>query len=238
MGAHNIHFWPRVAAKCLAAGAGLLAGGYASLASASWLRFGRTKTVARDQLLDRFMPDFDVVEHNQIPVAAPAEVTFDAAGSVDPEQSPVIRWIFRTRELAMGGHPQTKECGKSIIDRVTSLGWRVLAQEPRREIVFGAVTQPWLADVTFRPLDPETFASFAEPGYVKIAWTLRADPVGTDQSYFHTETRAKATDTTARQKFRRYWSLVSAGVVMIRWLMLRLTKKEAERRARLEWRSA
>ena len=233
MKAYGYRSRPRVVAECLAAGAGLAATGYGTYAGISWLRFGKVKKTASDKFLDRFMPELDVVEHHRIHVSAPAEATFAAARNIDPEKSPMIRCIFKARELVMGGRPQTEERGKSIVDRVTSLGWKVLAQDPRREIVFGAVTQPWLANVVFRPLDPEEFASFAEPGYVKIAWTLRADPIGPNQSYCCTETRAKATDAIARRKFRRYWSLVSAGVVLIRWLMLRLTKKDAERRARL-----
>ena len=51
----------------------------------------------------------------------------------------------------------------------------------------GAVTQPWQANVVFRPLPPEQFAAFNEPGYVKIAWTLRADSDGAAESIFRTE---------------------------------------------------
>jgi hypothetical protein len=91
------------------------------------------------------------------------------------------------------------------------------------------VTQPWLADVVFRPLEPDEFAGFREPGYVRIAWTLRADPAGSGQSLFSIETRVQATEPLARRDFRRYWALVSAGIAMIRWMSLRLTKKEAER---------
>ena len=65
---------------------------------------------------------------------------------------------------------------------------------------------------------------------VKIAWTLRADPIGESSSMFRTETRAVATDSTARARFRQYWSLVSPGVSTIRWLSLRPLKHEAERR--------
>ena len=68
----------------------------------------------------------------------------------------------------------------------------------------GAVTQPWRADVVFRPLPPEEFAAFHEPDYVKIVWTLRADSLGTTGSIFRTETRVLTTDPTARSKFRRY----------------------------------
>jgi hypothetical protein len=50
---------------------------------------------------------------------------------------------------------------------------------------------------------------------------------------FRTETRALATDPESRARFRRYWTLVSPGIVLIRWEMLRLVKREAERRARL-----
>jgi hypothetical protein len=96
----------------------------------------------------------------------------------------------------------------------------------------GAVTQPWLADVVFRPLPPEQFSRFDEPGYVKIAWTLRADPVSDSRSVFRTETRVVATDSSARMKFRRYWSFASPGIVLIRWLVLRPVKTEAEARAR------
>jgi hypothetical protein len=71
---------------------------------------------------------------------------------------------------------------------------------------------------------------FDEPGYIKIAWTLRADATSGAESVFRTETRAIATDGTARAKFRRYWSLLSPGIIVIRWAMLQPLKAEAERR--------
>jgi hypothetical protein len=79
-------------------------------------------------------------------------------------------------------------------------------------------------------LSPDEFAGFDEPGYVKIAWTLRADPVGIDRSVFRTETRAIATDAVARKRFRRYWALVSPGIVLIRVALLPAVKAAAERR--------
>ncbi len=102
---------------------------------------------------------------------------------------------------------------------------------PDREIVLGAITRPWEADVTFRGLPPAAFASFWEPGYVKIAWTLRADATGPESSVFRTETRAVATDEGAARSFRRYWSLASPGTAAVRWFSLRPLRHEAERRA-------
>jgi hypothetical protein len=82
------------------------------------------------------------------------------------------------------------------------------------------------------PPDPETFAAFNEPGYVTIVWSLRADPLSAGKSIARTETRVATTDPGARQKFRRYWSVSSPGIVLIRWALLQLVKSDAERRAR------
>ena len=101
-----------------------------------------------------------------------------------------------------------------------------------RAVVVGSVTRPWEPDVTFRAVPPHEFAGFSEPGYVKIAWTIRADEISAGESVFRTETRAIATDAHARKKFRRYWSLFSPGITLIRWAVLTPVKREAERRAR------
>lgn len=111
------------------------------------------------------------------------------------------------------------------------IGWVVLAERAGREIVLGAVTKPWQSDVAFRSIPSPAFAEFREPGYVKIAWTLRADPIGENETIFHTETRVATTDQAARKLFRRYWSFVAPGVELIRLAMLRPLKKAAEHRA-------
>ena len=64
-----------------------------------------------------------------------------------------------------------------------------------------------------------------------------AGPLGPNTSRFASETRALATDSTARQKFRRYWSFARFGIVAIRWLLLPGVRREAERRWRSEKRA-
>ena len=151
---------------------------------------------------------------------------------MDLQDSAVIRGIFRARELLLGSKPDDRPLPRGLLTQTKALGWGVLAEVPGREIVMGAVTQAWLADVVFRALPPNEFTAFSEPGYVKIAWTLRADAIGPTESVFRTETRAMTTDPTARAKFRWYWSKTSPGVWLIRRMLLGPLKKEAERRAR------
>jgi hypothetical protein len=130
--------------------------------------------------------------------------------------------------MAMGDTADDTARPRGLLAETTSMGWRVLADIPGQEVVVGAAAQPWTQNVTFRPIEPAQFAAFNEPGYVKIAWTLRIDSVWPDGAVFGTETRVVATDAHARAKFTHYWKRVMPGVVAIRWILLRLLKKEAE----------
>jgi hypothetical protein len=225
----------RAAARLVATGLGVAAAAYAGSAAHSWYRYGSPRPAANDDsdpLLDRFMPAYDVVERHRVRVRASAEITLAAAREQDLLASPVIRAIFKARAVALGSRPDDRARPCPLIPQMLSLGWGVLIDVPDREIVMGAVTRPWEPNPRFRAIGPEQFATFNDPEYVKIVWSLRADPVGAGESMFRTETRAVATDAFARLKFRRYWALVSPGVALIRRASLGPLRAEAERRAR------
>jgi hypothetical protein len=222
-------------ARWAAAGLTLAAGAYAAYVGVAWYRYGspsRPHDPERDDLLDRFMPAYEVVERHHVRVGAPADITLAVARDMDLQRSRVVRAIFKGRELILGATPDDRVRPRGLLADMQSLGWGILAEVPGREIVVGAATKPWNANVTFRTLPPEEFAAFREPDYVKIVWTLRADPIGAAESIFRTETRVIATDPAARLRFRRYWSLLSPGIIVIRWMTLGPLKREAERRAR------
>lgn len=224
----------RTAMKYVAGGAAVAALGYAAFAGTQWLRYGRAPHAKhpdeQDPLLDRFMPLYDIVERHHVRVLAPPDVTLAAARDLNIQDSAVVRALFKARELVMGASAADAPMPSGLLAAALSMGWGILADEVDREIVLGAVTKPWEPNPVFQDLLPRDFRNFAEPGYVKIAWTLRADPVAAGGCIFRSETRAIATDADARAKFRRYWSLVSPGVVLIRRAMLTPIKTEAERR--------
>jgi hypothetical protein len=208
---------------------------YGAYAACTWLRYGRVNPPHADEedaLLDRFMPVYEVAERHHVRVHAPCDVTMAAASEMDLQQSWIVRSIFKGREWIMRSESASEPQTRSFLEQVRALGWGKLAEVAGREIVMGAVTQPWLPNVVFRSMPPEQFASFNDPDYVKIAWTLRVDPINPIESAFRTETRVQCTDATARAKFRRYWSFASPGIILIRWISLSLVKHEAERRVR------
>ena len=197
---------------------------YAAYVAVQWMRYGRSSPRQRwgqhnHDLLDRFMPEWDVREvHKVFLDCAPADA-YRLACNLDPMQLPLVRFIFRTRSLLLRGSEQTpvQTCG--LVSYTKSIGWEALAEIPDREVVMGSVTKPWKANVKFRSVPPQQFTPFREPGFVKIVWTLRSDmlPRGT---LFRTETRAVATDASTRWKFRMYWAAFSPGIVLIRRLLL------------------
>jgi hypothetical protein len=218
----------------IAAAVGLAAGSYAAFVATAWCRYGKAirqlNGEDQDALLDQFIPMYEIVERHHVRVAAPADVTFETATEIDLQESSIVRGIFKTREWVMRSHAVSKPAARGFLSQMRAIGWSVLAEVPGREVVMGAVTQPCMADVVFRPLQLEAFVGFREPWYVKIVWALRADPLGNTESIFRTETRVVSTDPTARAKFRTYWALASPGIILIRWALLGPLKREAERR--------
>jgi hypothetical protein len=216
-----------------AAGAGAAVGFGMGYVGRTWYRYGRADIDAgADPLLDRFMPACEARERHTIGVAAPAADTWAATLALDLQRSRTVRAIFRGRELLMGAERVEDVGPRALLPWALALGWGVLAEEPGHEIVVGGATRPWEANPQFRSLPPGEFAAFAEPRYVKIAWTLAAEPLGSETSFAVTETRVTATDAYARARFRPYWTLASPGILLIRRQALRLVKADAEGRYR------
>ena len=142
--------------------------------------------------LDRFLPHPDVRERHEILVHAPADLVLATARQLDPESIPAVRAIFSLRAWILGSRRPRLAAG--LVEKTLRLGWGILEEEEGRYFCAGAVCRPWLADVDFRPLPPADFAAYAEPGRVKIAWTLEALPEKAGWTRFATETRAAATD--------------------------------------------
>jgi hypothetical protein len=197
----------------------------------AWLRYGhrRRPSLEGGDPLDAFIPEPELDEAHETRVHAPAPVTLQAAKELDVQRSPLVRLIFNLRTLTTrlrGGSVRWES--PRLVEETLAIGWGVLADVPGLYIA-GAVTQPWKGDVEFRALPPEEFAAFDEPGYAKIVWTLEAEELPGGESIARTRTRVSTTDATARRLFRRYWAAMSPGILLIRYEMLRLVRRQAER---------
>ena len=184
--------------------------------------------------LERFIPHPDMRERFETTIRAPADLVMDVAGQLDMQSLPAVKLILRLREWGMRATRAVPRKPQGILEETRALGWGLLAEQPGRFIVCGATCQPWLADVVFSAVAPDQFLAYAQPGQVKIAWTLEAAEIGPGLTRFGQETRAVATDEQSRIRFRRYWRWARFGIIAIRLLMLPAIRRAAERRWAIE----
>lgn len=208
-----------------------------------WIEPGRAAgTAAGPQLLiDRFLPTYDFgVAHADVFRATPARC-YQVATELDLFQTPVIRTLIGIRGLPQRvasalrgrGTTTTREASRRTFRfrDMVDLGWMTLAETPGEELVLGQVSRPWkgVAVSTHVPDTPEQFTSFHEPGFAKIAASLRVDPHGNDSSILTMETRVALTDDTSRRRFRRYWLVIGPFSSLIRRMALRQLAAELRR---------
>jgi hypothetical protein len=195
---------------------------------------------AETMLLEHCLPRYDVTEAHVVVVDADTDVTWQAARRGDLSRSAVIRALLELRSLpnrfqrVLEGHPAASARPPLNLDDMERVGFLLLGERPGHEIVFGAVVQPWKAVTDNEPaphVAADRFATFDAPGYVKVAFNVRVEPYGRGRSLVTTETRTAATDAASLHRFSRYWLLVGPISALIRQLMLRIVKADAERRS-------
>ncbi len=165
--------------------------------------------------LDRVMPAWHFSERHAIDVDAPPERALAAACEVRLRDIPAAWALLIARGLA------TNVGDRTFVGLMQRGGFVVAADEPGRELVLVGVGRPWrLTERLRRGVDPVTFA---EPGWARMAMTLRAEP-----GRLVTETRVLLTDEASRRAFRRYWLVVRPLSGLTRRLLLRAARRAAE----------
>jgi hypothetical protein len=192
-------------------------------------------------LIDRFLPHYDVgVVHAAVFRAAPAQC-YLVASELDLFRTPLIRTLIGIRRLPqrvasalrVHGATATPDASRQTFRfrDLVELGWIPLGETPGSEMVLGQVSRPWkgVAVSTHAPTTPEQFTCFEEPGFAKIAASLRVVPHGRDSSILTVETRVAITDDASRRRFRRYWVVIGPFSSLVRRTALRLLAAELRR---------
>jgi hypothetical protein len=106
----------------------------------------------------------------------------------------------------------------------------LLGERPGSEVVYGTIGKAWKAagGAPEHAVTAEQFADFAEPGFAKIAESLRVAPYGTRACILTQETRVATTDEESRRRFRRYWVAVGPFIHLIRPAIMRALARKLE----------
>lgn len=192
-------------------------------------------------LLDDFLPTYDhAISVSEVFRARPDDV-FETITNLDLFGIPVARVLLGARGLpARVIDAGARRRGAAVAPepptfRVRDLperGWILLGERPGVEVVYGNVGKVWRAagGAPEHEVTAQEFAGFAEPGFAKLAESLRVAPYGAYASILTQETRVTTTDEDSRRRFGRYWLAVGPFIHLIRPAVMRALARELQRR--------
>jgi hypothetical protein len=186
-------------------------------------------------VLDRLLPTFQAVECHATTIAAPADLVWAALTQVTTGELRLFRLLMGLRVLPGRLHrsPRARfDADQPLLSWAVRFGFTILGHDAQRELVVGAIGQPWrlAGDRGIAVADGDDFAAFDQPGYAKMVANFRLAPIaGGSATQFSTETRVACTDATSARRFARYWRLIRPASGAIRRSWLTAIKRRAER---------
>jgi hypothetical protein len=182
--------------------------------------FPGARSMEAPTTLERLIPLPRRREREHVDLAAPAERIWELIRHRDLARTPMLRALVGLRALpgrASGERLGTTFCIDDFRPTPLDPGFRILADEPPRQLTVGAlarVNRLQLSFVHFRSIDD--FVAFTEPGCIELAWSASISPHGSrwmsDGSRLSFELRISATDDAAWRMARWYFGLIGPGM--------------------------
>lgn len=199
-------------------GAGALLALPAALFPASVKRWPGTPT-----RIDDLMPTYHFHEVHAIRVRASPGRVFRAIKDVTPQEIRFLGAFMVIRSFGRAYLPKATP----FLETFSRWGYRVLVDEPDRELVAGGIIRFTRASPPVLT-HPHGFLAFADPGCAKVTLSFYVEDLGEGWSSVTTQTRVLGTDRHGRLRFGAYWRLIYPGSAIIRRMMLRGIKLRAE----------
>jgi hypothetical protein len=191
----------------------------------------RDRTVGWPQeRLDEIMPRYQFHHRYSIEVAAAPFEVDRAIRVVTADEIRYYNTLTWIRRLGRRG-PESllnPSRGTPILDLATRTGFRLLVDEPGREIVLGVSAPVSPAARAATLVDASRPLSAAAEGYASIAMNFHIAPNEDGRSVLSTETRVFAPDAETRRRFATYWRVIYPGSTLIRRGWLAAIRRRAE----------
>ena len=182
-------------------------------------------------VIDDYLPRYDVTEHHQVCVSAPAARTYAAVWDADLAASLLVKALFAVRSAPsrFTGRAASRPFSARVTLRdVLQQGFFRLGEEPGREVVIGVIGRFWKPTGNLSAGDRDRFLAPQAPGTARAAWNFIVSQQADARSLVTTETRVLCADAPALRSFRRYWLLVGPLSSLIRRAMLESIRATAE----------
>lgn len=184
--------------------------------------------------LDELVPGAQFRDTIELVVHAPPPRIFRAAREVTLADMPVARALGELRYLPgrLTGHSAGSAAASApFFDELARTGNLVLAEEPGREIVIGMIGRlhQVLDQEPVQLHDRGEFERFREPGYEKLAMSLRIEGDDAERGCLLVlEHRTLALDPLAERRFGQYWLVIKPMGAFVTGQLLRAIRRRAE----------
>ncbi len=189
-------------------------------------RYGRGVASA----LDDFLPDAPYRTRYATTIATDAQAAWRAMRTITARDLALTRILVAVRRMSLSTlRPDDEGTDQPLLETFVERDFTALREDEPRTLVLATTGQPWqLRGQLSAPAGAADFASFDEPGHVRIAMSLELSAAGVGRTRLSTETRVSPTDDRAARTFRRYWTVVRPGSDVIRLDVLRAVRRRAE----------
>jgi hypothetical protein len=178
--------------------------------------------------VDRFLPDADLAITELVLVAAEPDATYAAIDAADVSGDRLLGVLGGLTDLdkrLAGSAVRPKRLGELF---GPELGFVPLADEPGRLRAVGLVARYSPFDRAVRRLEPGAFASFDEPGYVRVAVGFSLQGQSDGRTLLSCDARVHATDDDTRSTLQAASFLVMLAARLLCHRLLDLVKQQAE----------
>jgi hypothetical protein len=188
-------------------------------------------------VLGRLVPSAQAAERHSATIAASADQVWAALAEVTTSEVHLFRLLMGLRVLPgrLRGNPRARfDADEPLLGWAVRFGFAILGEDAGRELVVGAIGQPWrlVGGRGMAVAGSEDFAAFDQAGYAKMAANFRLAPIPGDRAIqLSTETRVACTDASSARRFARYWWLIRPASGAIRRSWLAAIKRRAEQHA-------
>ena len=195
------------------------------------------------ELIDRYLPRFDVRERHHLRVHASPAAAYAALRTADFARSPVVGLLLALRAIpaalsqgVAGMRALTGRGGRAVtLASFEERGFRILEDREPEELVLGLEGQFWRASGGVCTPSVDAFlCSTPAAGMARAVWNFRVWAKAPDSCEISTETRVLCSSSEVRRRFLPYWWIIRLGSGAIRGAMLRAIRDEAERGANHE----
>jgi hypothetical protein len=201
--------------------------------------------MSESQLVEDFLPIYDVSDAVAVVVEADRETVWQALLDVDllklGREAPLVGMLSVLRMLPevvghlLHGERPAKPPESMRLRDLPSIpmyegGWILLGEHPQEEIALGLVGKFWRPVIEFARIGTAVeFRDFDTPGFAKTVYSLSVGHLEPNRTLLSGLMRTATTDEHARRWFRRFWTFgVGSGAHVLVGAVLDSARRAAE----------